>query len=154
MPRRLPPLPRDLAAHLHPATQRALVVATDEARRLGTGYVGTEHVLLGLLTDPEPGLRLLLGAGAPNPDTVRTELQRLVSREGDPGSTPTPLPTSQVREALSHAIAAAGERGDPAATPADLLLGLIRQPAAIATLILRQHGIRYRSLLHRLRQSF
>ena len=153
MPRRIQPLPRDLAAHLQPGIQRALVVATEEARRLGTGYVGTEHVLVGLLTDIDPSVHALLGDTAPDAEAVRTELHRLVSREAAPSETPTPLPTSQVREALSHAIAAASERGEPAAAPVDLLLGLMRQPAAIATLILQQHGIRYRSLLHRLRES-
>ncbi len=44
--------------------KRALIVAQDQAREAGLSYVGTEHILLGILTQPESlGASVLLGFG-------------------------------------------------------------------------------------------
>src|SRR5438128_12208555 len=59
---------------LAPATRRVLQTAQAEAREIGHHYLGTRHMLLGLLSpDPDgPGAvrALLLGAGF-NPDDAR-----------------------------------------------------------------------------------
>ncbi|HEX4983212.1 MAG TPA: Clp protease N-terminal domain-containing protein [Ilumatobacteraceae bacterium] len=52
-------------------SKRALALTLREALRLGHNYVGTEHILLGLLSDATmPGSRLLLDAGV---DPARAE---------------------------------------------------------------------------------
>jgi ATP-dependent Clp protease ATP-binding subunit ClpA len=58
---------------------RAVVVlAEDEAKRLGHGYIGTEHLLLGLLgEDGGVAYTVLSGAGLDR-ERVRAEIARLV----------------------------------------------------------------------------
>ena len=60
------------------AAREVVINAQQEARQLGHPYIGTEHVLLGLIHDPQsPTARLLRPAGVV-PATVRTDIQRLV----------------------------------------------------------------------------
>jgi hypothetical protein len=69
-------------------TDRARKVTVDaqaEARRLGHGHIGTEHLLLGLLGDPESvGTRALVALGL-SLDGLRAEVERTAGRgEGSP----------------------------------------------------------------------
>ena len=41
--------------------QRALIAAQESAKRMGHDYVGTEHLLLGLLKEPGSPMQALLG---------------------------------------------------------------------------------------------
>src|SRR2546423_11997964 len=78
-----------VAGHI-PFTRRskkALDVATREALRLGHNYIGTEHLLLGLLgegTEQDHGLarQALTGAGVTY-DDARAEIVRLLAAHGD-----------------------------------------------------------------------
>jgi ATP-dependent Clp protease ATP-binding subunit ClpA len=63
--RRRPPAPQP---SFRPV-ERYLLAGTDEARRLGHGVVGTEHVLLALVADPDGDAARLLGRlGVTRPD--------------------------------------------------------------------------------------
>jgi ATP-dependent Clp protease ATP-binding subunit ClpA len=62
--------------------RRAVVLAQGEARRLRHGYIGTEHLLLGLLGKPTPASRVLQGLGI-DFELVRSEVVRVVG-EGPP----------------------------------------------------------------------
>ena len=58
--------------------RKAVVLAQDEARALKHNYIGTEHLLLGLLRLPESvGYRVLVDLGA-NPEEVRDVLLELI----------------------------------------------------------------------------
>ena len=47
------------------AARRLVVLAEEEARRLGHGHIGTEHLLLGIMADEESeAARALVAAGA------------------------------------------------------------------------------------------
>ena len=47
-----------------PRARRTVVAAQEESRTLGHNFIGTEHLLLGLLTEPEGvGARALDGFG-------------------------------------------------------------------------------------------
>ena len=60
--------------------------AAEEARRLGQGYVGTEHLLLGVLRLPDCAAVRLLNASGRAPDTIYTEILDLFgSPESRPG---------------------------------------------------------------------
>ncbi len=67
---------------LTPRAKRALELATAEARALGHNYVGTEHILLGLIREGE-GLaaQILINLGA-DLETVREKLFDLLESEG------------------------------------------------------------------------
>ncbi len=62
------------------SARRVVAAAQDEARALGHGYIGTEHVLLGLLRQNDSvGGRVLHGAGVDH-DHVRAGVQSIVGR--------------------------------------------------------------------------
>lgn len=64
----------------------AIECAAEEARRLGQGYVGTEHLLLGVLRLPDCAAVRLLNASGRAPDTIYTEILDLFgSPESRPG---------------------------------------------------------------------
>lgn len=63
----------------------AIERAAEEARRLGQGYVGTEHLLLGVLRLPDCAAVRLLNASGRAPDTIYTEILDLF---GPPESRP------------------------------------------------------------------
>ena len=66
--------------------RRVVVLAQDEARRLGHNYIGTEHLLLGLLAEGEGiGAQALRGAGI-TLDVTRAGVEEIVGcGQGTPG---------------------------------------------------------------------
>ena len=66
------------------ASARQIVIeARQEAKRLGHRYVGTEHLLLALLTDDEAGIAgdVLRDAGA-DAERLRADIERIVGSQG------------------------------------------------------------------------
>jgi ATP-dependent Clp protease ATP-binding subunit ClpC len=75
--------PREMA--LTPRVKRVLELSVDEARRMGTNYVGTEHLLLGLIREGEGvAARVLAGLGV-DQDKVR---QLVIQMLGGAGGAP------------------------------------------------------------------
>jgi ATP-dependent Clp protease ATP-binding subunit ClpC len=75
---------------LSPGTKRVLELAVDEARRMGHHYIGTEHLLLGLvrLTD---GVAIdILRKLEVNPEEVRRQTRRVLQESPVQNTTPTP----------------------------------------------------------------
>src|SRR5437763_1603709 len=73
-----------------PRAKKVLELALRESRSLGHNYIGTEHILLGLVRENEGvAARILLDFDA-DTDTVRNEVIRLLAR--DPGATYAPTP--------------------------------------------------------------
>lgn len=63
---------------LTPRTKRVIELSVDEARRLGHHYIGTEHLLLGLIREGEGvAVDVLRRLGAP-PDKIREQVNRLL----------------------------------------------------------------------------
>ena len=88
-----------------PRAKKALELAVDEAQQLGHNYVGTEHILLGLLREGEGiAAQVLSSLGIDNLDTVRQRIIELLggvamSGQTAPGKTATNSHVS--REATS-----------------------------------------------------
>src|SRR5436853_3621907 len=69
---------------LTPRAKKVIELAMDEARRLNNHYIGTEHLLLGLVREGEgiaAGVRESLGV---NLEKVRTQTIQVVSQSGTP----------------------------------------------------------------------
>ncbi|UCG89230.1 MAG: GntR family transcriptional regulator [Gemmatimonadota bacterium] len=116
----------------------ALAAAFDCAAELGHTYVGTEHLLLGLLRT-ETGLFAGATSGAELESRVYAEVGRPRRR---PGARPrSTLPyTSLAKRVLQHALDDA-KRGDAAAVGAPhLLAGLMADDRGIAGRVLRRSG--------------
>ena len=72
---------------LAPETQQVLEYAIEEARRLGHHYIGTEHILLGLVRIESTGMEVLRKLGI-TPDQIRRQTRRVLNESAS--SAPTP----------------------------------------------------------------
>jgi ATP-dependent Clp protease ATP-binding subunit ClpC len=120
--------------------RRVLVQAQEEARRLEHDYVGTEHLLLGLLREEEGrGARALASLGVTF-ESARQQAVRIVSaREKDsPGQMPF---TSPAKKSLELALHEALDLGHDYIGTEHLLLGLVRRSESGASRVLRDLDI-------------
>ena len=65
---------------LTPRAKKVVELAVDEARRMNHNYIGTEHLLIGLLREGEGVAAGVLESLGVNLDKVRTETQRILSQ--------------------------------------------------------------------------
>ena len=95
-----------------PRAKKVLELAFCEARQLGHNYVGTEHILLGLLREGEGvAARTLIGLGA-DLDTARKTVMRLLhgwEKERNP-EPPQPPPVIHEGPVTMRTVLAAVER--------------------------------------------
>jgi hypothetical protein len=116
--------------------RRVVVTAQAEARQLGQSHIGTEHLLLGLLAQPEELAaraleRLHVSAGA-----VRAEIERIVGR-GPATAEERPVPFApRVKKVLELATREALRRGQPAVRCEHLLMALLAEGNGVAAKIL------------------
>ena len=121
----------------------ALIKARDEAHRRHHEYVGTEHLLLGLLAEDDALVMDVLENLAARPSQLQATLEGLV-RNGEPSvrARTHDLPyTQRARVVLDQAIAAAHEFGDGYVGTQHLLLGLIRERSGLAAHTLTAAGL-------------
>jgi ATP-dependent Clp protease ATP-binding subunit ClpC len=72
---------------LAPETQQVLEFAIEEARRLGHHYIGTEHILLGLIRVESTGMEVLRRLGITS-EQIRRQVRRVLNESAS--SSPTP----------------------------------------------------------------
>jgi ATP-dependent Clp protease ATP-binding subunit ClpA len=89
---------------LSPSTKRALELAVDEARRMGHQYIGTEHLLLGLVRQSEGVAIDVLKRLGVSPDEVRQQVQRVLQ---EAPVLPTPQTTPEVEPTARRGLATA-----------------------------------------------
>jgi hypothetical protein len=119
-------------------TGRARIVvvrAQEEARALGHNYIGTEHLLLGLLRVEEgAAARALTGLGV-TLDAARAEAERLIGRGG--GERPGRIPfTPRSKRVLELALKEALALGHDYIGTEHILLGLLAEGEGVAVEIL------------------
>lgn len=122
----------------------ALIKAREDALRRNHDYVGTEHLLLGLLAEEDALVMDVLDNLAANPMALQQSVEHRLT-DGQPGRRvimTTDLPyTSRARVVLDQAIATAHEFGDGYVGTQHLLLGLIRETHGIAAQSLAAAGL-------------
>jgi hypothetical protein len=70
-----------IALDLSPGTKRVLELAVDEARRMGHHYIGTEHLLLGLVRQSEGVAVDVLKHLGITPEEVRRQVRRILQEQ-------------------------------------------------------------------------
>lgn len=127
----------------------AMSFAEDEARALKHDYLGTEHVLLGLIR-AEGGLaaRILTGVGADLEDT-RGAIQRVLGRSESGGSGAIIPMTRRVEKVLELGRQEAKEHRSTHVRGEHLLLGLAREGEGVGARILAELGTGYGPLRRR-----
>ena len=69
-------------------TQQVLEHAVEEARRLGHHYIGTEHILLGLIRVDSTAMEVLRRLGV-TPEQIRRQTRRVLNESASSSPTPT-----------------------------------------------------------------
>ena len=120
--------------------REALSLAQDEAKRFNHNYIGTEHILLGLLREGEGIAALVLTRMGVGLDAVRDEVERIIGRGdrmivGDIGLTP------RAKKVMELAVDEARRMRQSHVGTEHLLLGLVREGGGIAANVLKQFGV-------------
>jgi ATP-dependent Clp protease ATP-binding subunit ClpC len=120
--------------------RRVVVLAQDEARDLGHDYIGTEHLLLGLLHDSSgTGCQVLTRLTAP-PDAVRAKVGELVQPGDKTARGHVPFSTA-AKKALELSLREALQLGHNYIGSGHLLLGLLREERGTAARVLAELGV-------------
>jgi ATP-dependent Clp protease ATP-binding subunit ClpC len=122
--------------------------AQAEAHRLRHGYVGTEHLLLGLLIDGG-GVATALGSAGVTHGEVDRRVRALVGagEEVAPGQLPF---TPRAKKVLTLALRDALSFDEPAIGAEHVMLALLREPDGLASRVLREMEVDAAALRERL----
>lgn len=119
--------------------RRVLVRAQDEARSLGHDYLGTEHLLLGLLGEPQGMGAKALGALGISRQSIWEEVEKRIGRDVCPPAGSLPF-TPRAKKALELSCREAHEFGHNYIGTEHLLLGLVGVRKGVAAKILNDCG--------------
>jgi ATP-dependent Clp protease ATP-binding subunit ClpC len=115
--------------------------AADEARAMNHSYLGTEHILLGLLVegscDVAGGLKRL-GLSI---DAVRAEIDKIVQRGPAGAAMDDPPLTPRANRAMLLASQSAFTMSLALIGPSQILIGLLREGEGVAALAMRNLGL-------------
>jgi len=120
--------------------RRAILLAREEAKRLDHDYLGTEHLLLGLIREGEGVAATALQNLGIDLRQVRQEVEKAVGRGGGSlflGQIPF---TPRAKKVLELAVTEARDLGHNYIGTEHLLLGLIREGEGVAAQILNSLG--------------
>lgn len=120
--------------------RRVVVLAKDEAHDLGHDYIGTEHLLLGLLHDPAGSACQVLAKLKITPEAVQAKVMERVT----PGvrKTGAHVPFSPpAKKSLELSLREALRLGHHDIGSGHLLLGLLREDQGIAAQVLTELGV-------------
>ncbi len=121
--------------------RKVIILAKEEARRFNHDYIGTEHILLGLIREGEGVAAAVLQKLDISLENIRIEIEKLVQ----PGPTTQiigDIPfTPRAKKALELAAEEARSLGHNYIGTEHLLLGLIREGEGIASQVLLNLGM-------------
>ncbi len=121
--------------------RKVLAMARDEAIRLQHDYVGTEHILLGLIREGEGVAAAVLTNLSADLDQIHERIEESV-KPGKATIALGELPyTSRAKKVLEFAMAEARELNHSYVGTEHLLLGLLREEKGIAAQVLNSLGI-------------
>jgi ATP-dependent Clp protease ATP-binding subunit ClpC len=124
---------------------QAFQLAEEEARHLNHNYIGTEHLLLGLLRDNEGIAAQVLHSAGVEADQVRAKVEAIVGRGKHLAVGEIGL-TGRVKKVMQLAIEEAQHFDHRYLGTEHLLLGLIREGEGLAVGVLESLGVDLKKL--------
>ncbi len=122
--------------------RKVLAMAREEAARLHHEYVGTEHILLGLIREGEGVAAAVLQNLTVDLDDVTQKIEDTVKKGKAAQATGPDLPyTSRAKKVLELAMAEARDLNHSYVGTEHLLLGLVREEKGIAAQVLTDAGV-------------
>ncbi len=121
--------------------RKVILLAKQEAKRFNHDYIGTEHVLLGLLREGEGVAAAVLQSLGMNLNNIRIEVEKLV-QVGPPTVVSGDLPfTPKAKKVMELAMEEARTLGHNYIGTEHLLLGLIREGEGVASQVFMNMGL-------------
>lgn len=120
--------------------RRNLAAAREEAQRLHHEYVGTEHILLGLVRDEDGVVAVVLDSLGLDPDAIRRRIDEIVKRGTSENTVPDLPYTSRSKKVLELAMMEARDLGHSYVGPEHLLVALAREQRGMAAQVLVEFG--------------
>lgn len=122
--------------------RKSLAMAREEAARLRHAYVGTEHILLGLLREGEGVASTALQNLAVDADALAEAVERMVKSPAGSAHPGPDLPyTSRAKKVLEFAMAEARNFNHAYVGTEHLLLGLVAEQKGLAAQVLVEAGV-------------
>ncbi|MFY7819324.1 MAG: ATP-dependent Clp protease ATP-binding subunit, partial [Rhodoluna sp.] len=119
--------------------RRVVVLAQEEAKMLNHNYIGTEHLLLGLIHEGEGVAAKSLEALGISLDAVREQVQEIIGTGQTAPSGHIPF-TPRAKKVLELSLREALQLGHSYIGTEHLLLGLIREGEGVAAQVLTKLG--------------
>jgi ATP-dependent Clp protease ATP-binding subunit ClpC len=120
--------------------RRSIVLAQEEAQRLGNNYIGTEHILLGIISEGESLAAKVLETLGVNLAKVRQEVEAIVGRGGQTVQQEMVF-TPRAKRVIELAFEEARQLNHNYIGTEHLLLGLIREGEGVAARVLTNLGV-------------
>jgi predicted ester cyclase len=122
--------------------RKVLSMAREEAARLRHEYVGTEHILLGLIREGEGVAAAVLQNLSVDLEEIQQRIEETVKQGKASQATGPDLPyTSRAKKVLELAMSEARELGHSYVGTEHLLLGLLREERSVAAIVLNDVGV-------------
>jgi ATP-dependent Clp protease ATP-binding subunit ClpC len=122
--------------------RRVIVLAQQEARALDHDWVGTEHILLGLLREDDGLAARALTAMGIGLDAMREAVQDIIPRGAEPLPESVPIPfTPRAKKVLELSLREALQLGSDYLGTEHILLALIREGDGVAAQVLLGSGV-------------
>ena len=131
--------------------QRVLSLAEQAARELGHDYVGTEHVLIGLLKEKQGVAAKALYELGVTAEDVESDVVEQVGKGNHSGS--TIYMTPRVKRVLELAIESANRMQHNYVGTEHILLGLLSDGGGVAVAILQDLNVRRDDVVNAIRNS-
>jgi ATP-dependent Clp protease ATP-binding subunit ClpA len=119
-------------------SKRTLVLAQEEAERAHLGFIGTEHLLLGMLRLGSSSADRALASLAIDATSARKAIQ--VARGGKRSNVSRVIPTSRVKRVVEISFEESRRMGTQRVHSAHLLAGLAIEGEGIAAIVLKGFG--------------
>jgi ATP-dependent Clp protease ATP-binding subunit ClpC len=119
--------------------RRVVVLAQEEARMLDHGYIGTEHLLLGLVHEGDGVAAKALEAMGVSLGSVREQVETIIGRGEEAPSGHIPF-TPRAKRVLELSLRESGQLGHNYIGTEHILLGLIREGEGVAAQVLVKLG--------------
>ncbi len=122
--------------------RKVLAMAREEAARLHHEYVGTEHILLGLIREGEGVAAAVLNNLSVDLEEIQQKIEETVKKGKAAQASGPDLPyTSRAKKVLELAMGEARELNHSYVGTEHLLLGLLREEKGIAAQVLSEAGV-------------
>ena len=119
--------------------RRVVVLAQEEARMLNHNYIGTEHILLGLLREGEGVAAKALESLGISLDAVRQQVEEIIGQGQQAPSGHIPF-TPRAKKVLELSLRESLQLGHNYIGTEHILLGLIREGDGVAAQVLVKLG--------------